>query len=92
MNADPDPQPCISLSGFVLLPVTSVRTVGRAVVLQLGAGNFGEVWKGQWQGRLDVAVKTLKPNTMSPEAFLQVRSFIIFMGGTDLRQVSLRVR
>jgi hypothetical protein len=40
----------------------------------LGAGNFGEVWKGQWQGRLDVAVKTLKPNTMSPEAFLQVSS------------------
>lgn len=39
---------------------------------KLGAGNFGEVWKGQWQGRLDVAVKTLKPNTMSPEAFLQV--------------------
>jgi len=38
---------------------------------KLGAGNFGEVWKGQWQGRLDVAVKTLKPNTMSPEAFLQ---------------------
>ena len=35
-------------------------------------GNFGEVWKGQWQGRIDVAVKTLKPNTMSPEAFLQV--------------------
>ena len=39
---------------------------------KLGAGNFGEVWKGQWQGRIDVAVKTLKPNTMSPEAFLQV--------------------
>jgi len=38
---------------------------------KLGAGNFGEVWKGQWQGRIEVAVKTLKPNTMSPEAFLQ---------------------
>ena len=45
---------------------------------KLGAGNFGEVWKGQWQGRLDVAVKTLKPNTMSPEAFLQVRILIPF--------------
>ena len=26
---------------------------------------------GTWQGRVEVAVKTLKPNTMSPEAFLQ---------------------
>lgn len=39
---------------------------------KLGAGNFGEVWKGSWQSRVDVAVKTLKPGTMSPEAFLQV--------------------
>ena len=44
---------------------------------KLGAGNFGEVWKGQWQGRIDVAVKTLKPNTMSPEAFLQVTILIL---------------
>ena len=26
---------------------------------------------GTWQGRVEVAVKTLKPNTMSPEAFLE---------------------
>jgi tyrosine-protein kinase Src len=38
---------------------------------KLGAGNFGEVWKGTWQGRVDVAVKTLKTGTMEPEAFLQ---------------------
>jgi len=37
---------------------------------KLGAGMFGEVWKGYWQGNLEVAVKTLKPGTMSPEAFL----------------------
>ena len=48
---------------------------------KLGAGNFGEVWKGTWQNKVDVAVKTLKPNTMSPEAFLQVSSngTIIFL-------------
>lgn len=43
------------------------------LIKKLGAGNFGEVWKGTWQGRVEVAVKTLKPNTMSPEAFLQVK-------------------
>jgi tyrosine-protein kinase Src len=41
------------------------------LIKKLGAGNFGEVWKGTWQGRVEVAVKTLKPGTMSPEAFLQ---------------------
>ena len=29
------------------------------------------MYQGTWQGKVDVAVKTLKPNTMSPEAFLQ---------------------
>ena len=43
-----------------------------SLLKKLGAGNFGEVWKGTWQGRVEVAVKTLKPGTMSPEAFLQV--------------------
>ena len=29
------------------------------------------ILSGTWQGRVEVAVKTLKPNTMSPEAFLE---------------------
>ena len=29
------------------------------------------IFSGTWQGRVEVAVKTLKPNTMSPEAFLE---------------------
>ena len=37
---------------------------------KLGAGMFGEVWKGMWNGRVEVAIKTLKPGTMTPEAFL----------------------
>ncbi|XP_076803953.1 proto-oncogene tyrosine-protein kinase Src-like isoform X3 [Clavelina lepadiformis] len=37
---------------------------------KLGAGMFGEVWKGLWNGTTEVAIKTLKPGTMSPEAFL----------------------
>jgi tyrosine-protein kinase Src len=37
---------------------------------RLDGGNFGEVWKGKWRGIVDVAIKTLKPGTMTPEAFL----------------------
>uniref|UniRef100_A0A1X7URZ2 Tyrosine-protein kinase n=1 Tax=Amphimedon queenslandica TaxID=400682 RepID=A0A1X7URZ2_AMPQE len=38
---------------------------------RLGAGQFGEVWEGLWNGTTQVAVKTLKPGTMSPQEFLQ---------------------
>ncbi|XP_016318273.1 tyrosine-protein kinase fynb isoform X2 [Sinocyclocheilus anshuiensis] len=38
---------------------------------KLGAGCFAEVWCGTWNGNTKVAVKTLKPGTMSPESFLE---------------------
>ncbi|KYO19744.1 proto-oncogene tyrosine-protein kinase Src isoform C [Alligator mississippiensis] len=38
---------------------------------KLGMGCFGDVWIGTWNGTTKVAVKTLKPSTMSPEAFLE---------------------
>ena len=38
---------------------------------ELGTGNFGKVYHGLFRGELEVAVKTLKPGTMSPKAFLQ---------------------
>ncbi|KAF7653826.1 hypothetical protein LDENG_00078040 [Lucifuga dentata] len=38
---------------------------------KLGQGCFGDVWIGMWNGTTKVAVKTLKPGTMSPEAFLE---------------------
>ena len=37
---------------------------------KLGAGQFGEVWQGLWNNTTSVAVKTLKPGSMSPEDFL----------------------
>ncbi|XP_041359869.1 tyrosine-protein kinase SRK3-like isoform X2 [Gigantopelta aegis] len=37
---------------------------------KLGSGQFGEVWKGKWAGKTDVAIKTLKEGTMTTEAFL----------------------
>ena len=38
---------------------------------KLGAGQFGEVWEGLWNNTTSVAVKTLKPGTMSASEFLQ---------------------
>ncbi|VDD95015.1 unnamed protein product [Enterobius vermicularis] len=37
---------------------------------KLGDGNFGEVWYGKWRGMVEVAIKTMKPGTMSPQDFL----------------------
>ena len=41
------------------------------LVKKLGAGQFGEVWMGVWNGTTEVAVKTLKPGTMSAHEFLE---------------------
>ncbi len=37
---------------------------------KLGAGQFGEVYEGLWNGTTAVAVKTLKPGTSLPSLFL----------------------
>ncbi|KAI4881025.1 hypothetical protein NFI96_021795 [Prochilodus magdalenae] len=41
------------------------------MVKRLGAGQFGEVWLAMYNNTTKVAVKTLKPGSMSVEAFLQ---------------------
>ena len=41
------------------------------LVKKLGAGQFGEVWMGIWNGTTEVAVKTLKPGIMGASEFLQ---------------------
>ncbi|XP_007889190.1 tyrosine-protein kinase Lyn isoform X1 [Callorhinchus milii] len=46
------------------------------LVKKLGAGQFGEVWMGYYNNSTKVAVKTLKPGTMSVEAFLEEANFM----------------
>ncbi|KAI8479967.1 Tyrosine-protein kinase Src42A [Branchiostoma belcheri] len=41
------------------------------LIKKLGHGQFGEVWQGVWNNTTPVAIKTLKPGSMSPDAFLQ---------------------
>ncbi|XP_041103507.1 tyrosine-protein kinase Lyn-like isoform X2 [Polyodon spathula] len=41
------------------------------MVKKLGAGQFGEVWLAYYNNSTKVAVKTLKPGTMSVQAFLE---------------------
>ena len=38
---------------------------------KLGAGQFGEVWMGIWNGATEVAVKILKPGIMGASEFLE---------------------
>ncbi|VDL30726.1 unnamed protein product [Hymenolepis diminuta] len=38
---------------------------------RLGEGQFGEVWRGEYEGWRPVAIKTLKEGTMSKEEFLK---------------------
>ena len=40
-------------------------------IRELGGGNFGKVFYGVYKGHMEVAIKTLKPGTMSPAAFLE---------------------
>eukprot|EP00045_Choanoeca_perplexa_P007890 m.72484 g.72484 ORF g.72484 m.72484 type:complete len:499 (+) comp14266_c0_seq1:132-1628(+) len=48
------------------IPRSSIQLQDR-----LGAGQFGEVWRGRWNKSTEVAVKTLKPGSMSNEEFLK---------------------
>lgn len=40
-------------------------------LFRIGTGNFGAVYAGLWRGKVEVAIKTLKPGSMSPDAFLK---------------------
>lgn len=57
------------------------------MVKKLGAGQFGEVWKGEWNGKIPVAIKTLKEGTMPVQEFLQEAQLMIRLRHPKLIQL-----
>lgn len=61
---------CPKTRPVVPFPELEINRSAIRLLKKLGAGHFGEVWAGKWKN-VDVAVKTLKPGAMSPDAFLE---------------------
>ena len=57
---------------------------------KLGQGMFGEVWAGTWNGTTQVAIKTLKPGTMEPKAFLAEAQIMKKLRHQHLIQVQVK--
>ncbi|XP_029369311.1 tyrosine-protein kinase Fgr isoform X1 [Echeneis naucrates] len=67
-------KPCLNSTPLTMGLARDAWEVSRETLSmqkKLGQGCFGDVWMGMWNGTTKVAVKTLKPGTMSPEAFLE---------------------
>ncbi|XP_021569202.1 tyrosine-protein kinase Fgr [Carlito syrichta] len=65
--------PCTTMKPQTLGLAKDAWEISRSSIAlerRLGTGCFGDVWLGTWNGNTKVAVKTLKPGTMSPKAFL----------------------
>ncbi|XP_011309244.1 tyrosine-protein kinase Src64B [Fopius arisanus] len=67
----PKPQPDMWDLGPELRDKWEINRSEIQLIRKLGHGNFGEVYYGKWRNKIEVAVKTLRPGTMSTEAFLQ---------------------
>ena len=57
------------------------------LVRQLGAGEFGEVWEGQWNTKTAVAVKILKPGIIGMDRFFQEAAIMIHFRHPKLIQL-----
>uniref|UniRef100_A0A3Q3A8M0 Tyrosine-protein kinase n=1 Tax=Kryptolebias marmoratus TaxID=37003 RepID=A0A3Q3A8M0_KRYMA len=66
-------EPCQKTYGLSYNTVDAWEIKRTSIQLQkkLGAGQFGEVYEGLWNGTTYVAVKTLKPGSMDPTDFLR---------------------
>ncbi|XP_038189115.1 tyrosine-protein kinase Fgr [Arvicola amphibius] len=66
--------PCTTMKPQTLGLAKDAWEINRSSITlerRLGTGCFGDVWLGTWNCSTKVAVKTLKPGTMSPKAFLE---------------------
>ena len=54
---------------------------------KLEAGQFGEVWMGEWNGKIPVAIKTLKEGTMPVQKFLQEAQLMMHLLHPNLIQL-----
>ena len=61
------------------------------ITYRLGAGYFGEVWKGVLDNTTEVAVKKLKSGTMSREAFLNEAGTMAQLCHHHLAQVHMNI-
>ncbi|XP_076440460.1 tyrosine-protein kinase yes-like [Babylonia areolata] len=79
--------PCPRIRPVVQFRDLEVKRETIKLTTKLGAGCFGEVWKGKLRNMVDVAVKTLKPGTMTPEAFLEEARIMHELRHTKLVQL-----
>lgn len=70
-KACPKPQPQMWDLGPTYRDKWEIPREEIQLIKRLGRGHFGEVFYGKWRNNIEVAVKTLRPGTMSPQAFLQ---------------------
>ena len=54
---------------------------------QLGAGQFGEVWMGEWNGKVPVAIKAFKEGIMPVQEFLKEVKLMISFRHPNLIQL-----
>lgn len=67
-------KPCPKVARAVVGPSVRSDEIDRRdlkLIKELGSGNFGKVYYGIYRGQTQVAIKTLKPGSMTVSAFLQ---------------------
>lgn len=69
-------QPCPKEPQTIPFKDFEVRREDIVMTKKLGAGKFGEVWKGTYKQKFDVAVKKMLPDKMSTEKFLEEAKMI----------------
>ena len=57
------------------------------LVKKLGVGRFGEVWMGEWNGKVPVAIKTFKEGIMPIQEFLKEVNLMISFRHPNLIQL-----